>query len=331
MEPLISVIIPVYNAEKTIRKTLDSIKEQTFLNFEVIMIDDGSTDASGDICDEYAHSDKQFKVKHKQNQGVSAARQAGIDMARGEYIIHVDPDDWVERTMLKELCVEAEQSKADMVICDFYENIGKVQIYHKQQPSSLEPETVLRELFQQLHGSCWNKLVKRVCYNQYNVCFPKNIYYCEDLYVNVALLKHPINVAYLGKAYYHYVQYDDKATLVRFYDENTYKHDLRLKEIFLELLQDSEVVSEQQINNYFDKAIIFRAFENGYNYYSSKLFKKRFSKFLPLVQEEFEGKEKVFLILSIKGWYRQVRYTKMLLQKGKRTLKNIKNFNIKHI
>ena len=93
MNPLISVIIPVYNAEKTIKKTLDSIREQTFLNFEVIMIDDGSTDASGNICDEYARSDKRFKVKHKQNQGVSAARQDGIDEARGEYTIHVDPDD----------------------------------------------------------------------------------------------------------------------------------------------------------------------------------------------------------------------------------------------
>lgn len=321
MNPLISVIIPVYNAEKTIKKTLDSIREQTFLNFEVIMIDDGSTDASGNICDEYARSDKRFKVKHKQNQGVSAARQDGIDEARGEYTIHVDPDDWIERTMLKELYLEAERTNADMVICDFYEDVGKEQRYHTQQPSSLDRRVVLRELFQQLHGSCWNKLVRRVCYKRYDVSYPNNIYYCEDLYVNVSLLKNPIRVAYLGKAFYHYVQYSDKATLVRYYDENTYKHDLLLKKAFLELLQDSDVISEEQINNYFDKAIIFRAFENGYNYYSSRLFKKRFSKFLPLVQEKFNGKEKIFLILSIKGWYRQVRYVKMLLQKGKTSLR----------
>lgn len=119
MNPLISVIIPVYNAEKTIKKTLDSIREQTFLNFEVIMIDDGSTDASGDICDEYTRYDKRFKVKHKQNQGVSAARQDGIDMSKGEYTIHIDPDDWVEQPMLKELYRKAVESNADMVICDF--------------------------------------------------------------------------------------------------------------------------------------------------------------------------------------------------------------------
>lgn len=150
MGPLISVIIPVYNAEKTIRRTLNSIKEQTFYDFEVIMIDDGSTDTSGDICDEYTRCDKRFKVKHKQNQGVSAARQDGIDMSKGEYTIHIDPDDWVEQSMLKELYLKAVESNADMVICDFYENIGNLQIYHKQQPSSLDSNTVLKELLQQL-------------------------------------------------------------------------------------------------------------------------------------------------------------------------------------
>lgn len=321
MGPLISVIIPVYNAEKTIRRTLDSIKEQTFLDFEVIMIDDGSTDASRDICDEYTRSDKRFRVKHKQNQGVGAARQDGIEEAKGEYTIHVDPDDWIEPTMLKDLYLKAKQSNADMVICDFFENIGKVQIYHKQQPHSLEPKTVLRELFQQLHGSCWNKLVKRVCYNQYNVSFPKNIYYCEDLYVNAKLLMHPIKVAYLPKAYYHYVQYNNKATLIRYYDENTYNHDIKLKALFLNLLGESNIVQEEQIIEFFDKTIIFRAFENGYNYYSSRLFKKRFSNLLPLVQKKFYGKEKFFLILSVKGFYRQARCIKMLLQKVKELIR----------
>lgn len=321
MNPLISVIIPVYNAEKTIKKTLDSIREQTFLNFEVIMIDDGSTDASGNICDEYARSDKRFKVKHKQNQGVSAARQDGIDEARGEYTIHVDPDDWIERTMLKELYLEAERTNADMVICDFYEDVGKEQRYHTQQPSSLDRRVVLRELFQQLHGSCCNKLVRRVCYNNFDISFPSGIYYCEDLYVNAKILMHSIKVAYLPKAYYHYVQYNNKATLVRYYDDNTYNHDIKLKALFFNLLSKSNIVQEEQIIEFFDKTIIFRAFENGYNYYSSRLFKKRFSDFLPLVQKNFNGKEKFFLILSIKGFYRQARYIKMLLQKVKELIR----------
>lgn len=321
MGPLISVIIPVYNAEKTIRRTLDSIKEQTFYDFEVIMIDDGSTDTSGDICDEYTRCDKRFKVKHKQNQGVSAARQDGIDMSKGEYTIHIDPDDWVEQSMLKELYLKAVESNADMVICDFYENIGNLQIYHKQQPSSLDSNTVLKELFQQLHGSCWNKLVRRVCYNNFDISFPSGIYYCEDLYVNAKILMHSIKVAYLPKAYYHYVQYNNKATLVRYYDGNTYNHDIKLKALFLNLLSKSNIVQEEQIIEFFDKTIIFRAFENGYNYYSSRLFKKRFSDFLPLVQKNFNGKEKFFLILSIKGFYRLARYIKMLLQKVKELIR----------
>lgn len=320
--PSISVIIPVYNAEKTIRKTLESIRKQTFSDFEVIMIDDGSIDQCGEICDEYAILDRRFKVKHKKNEGVSAARQTGIDMAIGEYTIHVDPDDWIENSMLKELYEKAKEVNADMVICDFYENIGNLQIYHKQQPSSLDSNTVLKELFQQLHGSCCNKLVKRVCYNNLDISFPLNMYFCEDLYVNAKILMHPINVAYLPKAYYHYVQYNNKATLVRYYDENTYNHDLKLKALFLELLRDSNAIHEEQIIEFFDKTIIFRAFENGYNYYSSKLFKSRFSAFLPLVQKNFYGKEKFFLVLSINGFYRQARYIKMVLQKVKGYIRN---------
>ena len=324
----ISVIIPVFNSAEYICKCLDSLRCQTYKNFEVVLVDDGSDDGSEKICDKYVAIDDKFKVFHKKNGGVSSARQVGLDNSIGKYVIHVDPDDWVEPSMLEELYEVASKEDADMVICDFYENIGKEQRYHKQQPSSLEPKVVLNEMFQQLHGSCWNKLVKRVCYNIFNISFPKNIYYCEDLYVNVALLKHPIKIAYLEKAYYHYVQYNDKATLVRFYDKNTYEHDIRLKKIFLKLLQDSKAISKQQINTFFDKAIIRRAFENGYNYYSSKLFQEKYSKFLPLVQECFDGKEKVFLLLSIKGWYRQARFCKMILQKIKYVIVKRKNIQM---
>ena len=132
---------------------------------------------------------------------------------------------------------------------------------------------------------------------------------------------HPIKVAYLPKAYYHYVQYNNKATLIRYYDENTYNHDIKLKAMFLNLLGESNIVQEEQIIEFFDKTIISRAFENGYNYYSSRLFKKRFSNLLPLVQKKIYGKEKFFLILSVKGFYRQARCIKMLLQKVKELIR----------
>ena len=118
--PKVSVIVPIYKAEKYINRCIDSILAQTFTDWELLLIDDGSPDRSGEICDEYAENDPRIRVFHKANGGVSSARQMGQEEAVGEYTIHVDPDDWVEPTMLEELYAKAEADDADMVICDFF-------------------------------------------------------------------------------------------------------------------------------------------------------------------------------------------------------------------
>lgn len=100
--PKISVIVPVYKAEAYLHRCVDSIIAQTFTDWELLLVDDGSPDRSGDICDEYASKDARIRVFHKENGGVSSARQKGLDEAIGEYTIHADPDDWVEPTMLEE-------------------------------------------------------------------------------------------------------------------------------------------------------------------------------------------------------------------------------------
>lgn len=118
-EPKISVIVPVYKAEAYLHRCVDSIIAQTFTDWELLLVDDGSPDRSGDICDEYASKDARIRVFHKENGGVSSARQKGLDEAIGEYTIHADPDDWVEPMMLEELYKKAKEDDADMVICDF--------------------------------------------------------------------------------------------------------------------------------------------------------------------------------------------------------------------
>lgn len=180
-ESLISVVVPVYNAEHQIRCLLDSLLLQTWSNFEVLLINDGSTDESGVICEEYADKDHRFKVIHKQNEGVSAARQTGIEAASGVYVIHADADDWIESDMLQDLYAKAVSTNADVVFCDYYVESNGNSVYRKQEPPSFSPEMVLRAMFQRLHGSCWNKLVRRLCYSQYGCHFPKGINYCEDL------------------------------------------------------------------------------------------------------------------------------------------------------
>lgn len=126
--------MPVYNAALYVRRMLDSIKMQTLTDFEVLMIDDGSTDDSVKILDQYALSDTRFKVIHKQNGGVASARQIGMELAQGEYVIHADSDDWVEPTMFEELYENALNNNADVVICDFYSNTDTSQQYVVQKP-----------------------------------------------------------------------------------------------------------------------------------------------------------------------------------------------------
>lgn len=309
----VSIIIPVYNAKDTLSRCFDSLLKQTYGNFEVIVIDDGSKDGSGAVCESYAKRDSRIKVYHKENAGVSAARQDGLNYAIGKYVIHVDPDDWVEPQMIEELYKKAVIENSDMVICDFYENIEREQRYHTQKPSSLDHIVVLKEMFQQLHGSCCNKLIKRVCYNEFGINFPSNIYYCEDLYVIVSLLLHDIKISYLNKAFYHYVQYNNKPTLVRYYDEKTYEHDLRLKNVFMELfVYDKDLY--QLADLFFTRSIISRAFSNGFHFYSSKMFKDRFIGYIGFVKQNFNGKDKIFLLGACNGHYRLMRQIKFLLQ-----------------
>lgn len=208
--PKISIIVPVYKAENYLRRCVDSILNQTFTDFELILVDDGSPDRSGKICDEYARKDSRIRVFHKENGGVSSARQKGMDEAVGEYTIHADPDDWVEPNMLEELYRKAKEEEADMVICDFFHNDGNKQSYIKQKPSALDNKTVLSELFQQLHGSCCNKLVKRVCYSG-KAKFPKEINCCEDLIWCVQVLPLCRKISYVGKAFYHYTVTDGES------------------------------------------------------------------------------------------------------------------------
>lgn len=215
-EPKISVIVPVYKAEAYLHRCVDSIIAQTFTDWELLLVDDGSPDRSGDICDEYASKDARIRVFHKENGGVSSARQKGLDEAVGEYTIHADPDDWVEPMMLEELYKKAKEDDADMVICDFICEYKTGGITCVQKPLESTAKGILQQLlFQQLHGSCWNKLVRRTCYSKYNVKFPCHIIRWEDLYVVCSLLSHHIKCTYLPKAFYHYDLIENANSIVR--------------------------------------------------------------------------------------------------------------------
>ena len=116
----LTVCICAYNAEKYIAETLESLSKQTFKDFELFLVDDGSKDRSGEICDEYAKNDNRIKVIHKENGGAPSARNVAIDQAEGKYMFFMDPDDWAEPFMLEDLVRTAEEDNAQMVVCGFF-------------------------------------------------------------------------------------------------------------------------------------------------------------------------------------------------------------------
>lgn len=238
--PDISIIVPVYNAEAYVHRCVDSLLAQTFDNFEVVLVDDGSPDSSGAICDEYARKDSRIRVFHKENGGVASARQLGIDKARGEYTIHADPDDWVEPTMLEELYNKAKTETADMVICDFLVEDNGNNSYRVQQPTSSSTDAVLDDLlFNRLHGSLCNKLIRRNCYIKNSIIFAEGLNTSEDFLVCLKVLKNNPKVQYLNRAFYHYVQNVNPNNITGRYSAETYRMHKQLIGEITNLLQDT--------------------------------------------------------------------------------------------
>ena len=187
-QPIITVIVPVYNAENYLHSCVNSILSQTFPSFEILLIDDGSTDASGSICDELAAIDQRIRSFHQQNQGVSAARNKGLDEARGAWIYFTDSDDELYPDALEYLFQQATQKEGtDFVIAEStnYDVDGKI-IYHLEEDDfekELDLQEALKIMYQPIHGYqgyLFTKLFKRSIIEKNQLRFNVSIYYNED-------------------------------------------------------------------------------------------------------------------------------------------------------
>ena len=125
MEPTVSIIVPVYNAEHTIPRCIESILNQEYSDFELLLVNDGSTDGSGAVCDAYAARDARIRVIHKENTGVSDTRNTALDQARGTYLQFLDSDDWITPDATSSLVRAAESAQCDLVVSDFYRVVGE--------------------------------------------------------------------------------------------------------------------------------------------------------------------------------------------------------------
>lgn len=216
MKALVSVIVPVYNVQAYLRQCLDSVVHQTLREIEIILVDDGSTDGSGQICDEYKSQHPQVTVIHQKNQGLAAARQAGLDVAQGEYIGFVDSDDWLELNMYEKMYSTARDNNADIVFCNVYRNEDK-----KEDPymasgyydrTRIEGEIFPRLLagFSEegeditLRWCNWLRLYKKVLIDENHIAFDKRFRRCQDLPFTFECTIHAQSFYYLGNDYlYH--------------------------------------------------------------------------------------------------------------------------------
>lgn len=208
----ISIIVPVYNVEKYLNKCVDSILKQTFGDFELILVDDGSPDNSGAICDQYAEEDSRVKVIHKENGGLSDARNAGIEIAKGNYIGFVDSDDYIDKNMYKQLYDSLTKNDVDLSICgifDVYE--GKESLKKSERELLLNRDEAMVMIF---HGNeisvhAYNKLYKKEIFKY--IRYPVGRYH-EDSYIIVDILDKCEKVAINTKQMYHYLHREESIT-----------------------------------------------------------------------------------------------------------------------
>lgn len=241
MNALVTVIMPVYNTAKYLNKAISSIINQTFMDFKLIIIDNGSTDKSGEIIDMWSKKDKRIKViKNERNQLISDARNSALSISDSKYICFTDSDDWVQANMLEDMVKTAEISNADLVIAGFYME------YYQQNRSSSYPviaetrnyskEEFKKNAYKLLNKTLlavpWNKLFKLEHIRKYNIVYRNTKW--EDHHFNMDYLMDCENVSVIGKAYYHYYRSRPGSDSELVYDKELYK---KRKEHFLHTLE----------------------------------------------------------------------------------------------
>lgn len=215
--PLITAIVPVYNTQKYLTKCLDSLINQTYRNLQIVLIDDGSTDNSPIICDSYANRDSRVTVIHKDNQGVSSARNLGIDLSTGDYISFIDSDDWLELDAYEHLVACIAAHHADAVIFEYfiiYENGVTVHKAHSNLNGLMDKLTAIETTISPVNRFAVSKIYARKLIE--DVRFDQGIHIGEDTLFACYALNNTTSVYYTAKPLYHYLQSEISATRCTF-------------------------------------------------------------------------------------------------------------------
>ena len=217
----LTISIPIYNVENYLCQCIESIINQSLRDIEIILVDDGSTDNSGNICDIYAKKDSRIKVIHKKNGGLASARQAALDIAIGSYFCVCDADDWVELDMYEQMYNKAIETDADVIMCDYYiEYMNRRTINHIKMLNNIESNLLENVLNGKIPTMVWNKIYKREIFQKYNIYWEQGIDLGEDFLISLKIFQNPVTINYIQKPLYHYR---------RIMNGNSYTNDISLK------------------------------------------------------------------------------------------------------
>lgn len=222
-QPAISVLVPVYNTAGYIRKCFASLSNCPLRNIEFIVVDDGSYDESPDICDEYAKKDPRFKVIHQANGGLAIARQNGLDIASGEYVIVCDSDDWIEPDIYTKLYNAATENDADIAVCGYYSEYedGRSipsQVIFKEENGLVDNYDFLKKGA----GSSWVKLIRRSLFSKTKTSYTPDINLSEDSLIIYKLMRGNPKVVQIKANLYHYR---------RLFGSNSYTNNITMRHI----------------------------------------------------------------------------------------------------
>lgn len=206
--------------EEYLRKCIESVINQTYKEIEIILVDDGSPDNCGAICDEYASKDSRIKVLHKENGGVSSARNLGLDNATGQYIMFVDADDWLEQRAVETCLINQQEYHADFLVFGYYINDETYQVNRIKNLSKTECAMAIAGRKRYVMGYLWNKLFVRDIILSANLKFDETIAICEDSLFCQEYANHCSNIVCVPEILYHYTLNNSSATHNKFSEKH---------------------------------------------------------------------------------------------------------------
>ncbi len=260
MKDQISIIIPIYNIASYLDQCITSVMNQTYHDLQIILVDDGSTDGSSDICDRYAAQDKRIQVIHKPNGGLVSARKAGMRAATGSLIAYVDGDDWIEPDMYERMYHKLVSQNVDIVMCGRYEDVGDVhrEVYHGIEEGRYGKTELMEEIYPRMivgdsffewciFPGVWDKLFRRECVEQYQMAVDERITMGEDAACAYPALLHANSIFVMHECLYHYRQ-STSSMVKKVQDYRKEREQFRILYQFVDLLfqKDSHIYDLRQ-------------------------------------------------------------------------------------